>query len=223
MSEPDLSVVMPMLDAANTVEAALASVFELADGLLEVIVIDDGSTDGSSEIASKFDIRLFRNEVPVGPGPARQFGVEQARGSLIGFQDSDDIWMLRAPDPRRVLLESDDSIDGVVGTMQAFAENDGEYRDFLKPFHAPAVTPGIFRRESILRYGSMDTGDLVSEDMAWYLEARRQGANVVTIADAAVYYRIRPESLTRDRERGQASMLEVARRAVAARKEQAGE
>ena len=90
----DLTVVMPLHNAAPWVGDAIASVLANADGLLELIVVDDGSTDDGAAIAERFGppVRVVRQPMP-GPSAARNAGIAQARGTLVGFLDADDLWV----------------------------------------------------------------------------------------------------------------------------------
>ncbi|HTQ24725.1 MAG TPA: glycosyltransferase [Candidatus Binataceae bacterium] len=95
---PEISVIIPTYNRRAMLREALASVaaqrhssFEVS---YEVIVVDDGSTDGTSEelICRGDDIRAVRTERR-GPATARNRGIAIARGGLIAFLDSDDLWM----------------------------------------------------------------------------------------------------------------------------------
>lgn len=91
---PKVSVVVPLYNKGNYIERALLSIFHQTFRDFEVIVIDDGSTDGGGEVAAKFAgprLRLLRCENS-GPGKARNLGLEYARGELAAFLDADDAW-----------------------------------------------------------------------------------------------------------------------------------
>ena len=90
---PSVSVVIPCYNAAAFLPETLASVRRQSRPPLEVIVVDDGSTDTSAEIAAAFGppVRVIRQENQ-GESVARNRGIEQARGDWIAFLDADDVW-----------------------------------------------------------------------------------------------------------------------------------
>jgi glycosyltransferase involved in cell wall biosynthesis len=96
MTATCFSVVMPLYNKAPHVEAAVRSVLCQTLAPVELIIIDDGSTDGGRErIAAMADpmIRLLSRNMP-GPGgyAARNLGIAQATGTWIAFLDADDVW-----------------------------------------------------------------------------------------------------------------------------------
>lgn len=99
--EPFLvSVVMPVHNRHNTLRNAVDSVLEQSYSNLELIIVDDGSTDGSYELAHQLTdprVRVLRNADCAGVSVARNKGLEAARGSHIAYLDSDNTW-----DPRYI-------------------------------------------------------------------------------------------------------------------------
>ena len=89
------SVVVPLFNKADYVSRALASISSQTFADFEVIVVDDGSTDGGPEIvASHRDSRVrLVSRQNSGPGAARNRGIEQSRGILLAFLDADDEWL----------------------------------------------------------------------------------------------------------------------------------
>lgn len=101
-SQPAVSVIMPMLNAARFLEEAIESVLaQDAQESLELLIVDDGSTDGSDAIASRYakhyPERIFvlrhPGRVNRGASAARNLGLQCARAPLIGFLDADDVWL----------------------------------------------------------------------------------------------------------------------------------
>lgn len=94
----DVSVVIPVYDAAVFIADTLATVVAQSILPLEVVIVDDGSSDNTCNVIESFaqanpeiNIRLIR-ENHKGPGSARNTGIQAAAGSWIAFLDSDDLW-----------------------------------------------------------------------------------------------------------------------------------
>ncbi len=114
---PLVSVVMPMHNAARFVAASVQSILAQTVADLELLVIDDGSTDGSAEIVARNAderVRVLRQE-RAGEGAARNAGVRESRGEFLLWQDADDISL---PHRLETLLPSMD--DATIG----FAHSD---------------------------------------------------------------------------------------------------
>jgi glycosyltransferase involved in cell wall biosynthesis len=97
MTSQRLSVVIPAFNAATTIRAAVASTLRQTVPVLEVIVVDDGSTDATAQVVSSIEdprVRLVA-QANGGPAAARNAGIAAARGEWIGFLDSDDLWLPR--------------------------------------------------------------------------------------------------------------------------------
>jgi glycosyltransferase involved in cell wall biosynthesis len=95
MSAPEVSTVIAAHNAASTIRAAVASALEQTPPVLEVVVVDDGSTDATAQAAGGMDDARVRviSRPNGGPAAARNTGIAAARGAYIGFLDSDDLWL----------------------------------------------------------------------------------------------------------------------------------
>ncbi len=208
MSEDgDLTVIMALHDAAPWVGDAIASVLANADGLLELIVIDDGSTDDGAAIAEAFGppVRVVRQSCH-GPAAARNVGIAQARGTLVGFLDADDLWVVGRPDPRREAL-ADPEVDLVLARAQPVAG------DPPRPYGEPTVGiqlgTWLMRRSLLERHGGMDEGLRHAEDVDWLLRLREAGVRLVLSDAVTTHYRLREGSLTRDHDATRHGLLAV--------------
>jgi len=91
---PEVSVVIPAYNAGATITAALSSAFAQTYSDFEVIVVDDGSTDDTSQRIAEWSDRLVAIYQPnAGPARARNEAIARARGRLIAFLDADDVWL----------------------------------------------------------------------------------------------------------------------------------
>lgn len=116
---PSVSVILPVRDRADVVGQAVASVLNQTYGDLELIVIDDGSTDGTLRVIHAIaDPRLKIIEAgdSCGVSAARNLGIERARGRYLAFQDSDDIWTSTKLERQLAALrQAQDEISPLVG------------------------------------------------------------------------------------------------------------
>jgi glycosyltransferase involved in cell wall biosynthesis len=90
-----VSVVLPAYEAAATIAGAVASVLRQTESDFELIVVDDGSADGTAEVVERFEdprVRIVRRENR-GAAAARNTGVNTAAAPLVAFIDSDDLWL----------------------------------------------------------------------------------------------------------------------------------
>lgn len=132
------SVIMPVYNAGRTIEQSLRSIAAQSFRDFELVVVDDGSTDGSMEIvesyADKTNCRIVRKERNGGVAAARNLGLESAKGDYVCFVDADDILEENA---LSVLEAIDSDIIGWDWTL-GFGKN-GRYmrqRDYSSPLEA---------------------------------------------------------------------------------------
>lgn len=90
---PSVSVVVPVYNGQTYIEDCLRSILEQDYPALQVIVVDDGSTDATAEIVARFGAQVqFHRQANSGSAVARNLGVSLAEGDFIAFNDSDDLW-----------------------------------------------------------------------------------------------------------------------------------
>jgi glycosyltransferase involved in cell wall biosynthesis len=134
-----VSILIPAHNAANFVGYAIASALSQTHQDIEVIVVDDGSTDSTSDIVhdlQKYDSRIFliRNANPLGPAGARNVALAHATGAWIALLDSDDEFV---PDRLETLLDIAEArgLDAVADGLELMAF---ETRTSLGPAFDPA-------------------------------------------------------------------------------------
>lgn len=182
------SVIIPCRNAERTVADAVASALAQSEPALEVLVVDDASSDASAEVARKAGARVLVNATRRNAGGARNAGIEATSGPLLAFLDADAVappdWLARA----RGVLEPDPGIAGVGGRIvNGRAGRYGELDYFLN--HSEWIAPGrprtkgniptmaiVYRREAVgsARFPETNTG----EDTAFALAVLARGGKL---------------------------------------------
>jgi glycosyltransferase involved in cell wall biosynthesis len=119
---PRLSVIIPSRDGLETLPRAVASVLAMNVAAMEVIVVDDGSTDGTAAWLAELSARdprvtSLRRDANHGVAAARNAGIAAARAPLLGFLDADDVWFPEAIERRLAWHETHPQ------TILSFAEH----------------------------------------------------------------------------------------------------
>jgi glycosyltransferase involved in cell wall biosynthesis len=121
-----LSVVIPTWNRAHLVCEAIDSALNQRPGDVEVIVVDDASSDNTTEVLTTVygdAIRVLRLTERAGAGAARNAGVALARGELVAFLDSDDVWLPGKLDAELRLFERFPGAEAVLSDSQNFFEH----------------------------------------------------------------------------------------------------
>ena len=108
-----VSVIIPSHNRARTIRRAIDSVLAQLDIDFELIVVDDGSNDGTCDIVSTINdsrITLIKNAQRLGGAGARNVGIRAAAGDIIAFQDSDDEWLTQKLQIQLDLLQQDPNL-----------------------------------------------------------------------------------------------------------------
>ncbi len=123
-----VSVVIPVFNGASFLAEAIDSALEQSYDNIEVLVIDDGSTDNTSEVCERYSdkIRYYRKENG-GQASARNFGIERSEGNFIAFLDSDDIWDSEKIEKQILKMQSNKCMWSYTDAM-AFTGNKSLYK-----------------------------------------------------------------------------------------------
>ncbi|HKP37101.1 MAG TPA: glycosyltransferase family 2 protein [Pyrinomonadaceae bacterium] len=138
-----VSVIIPLFNKARFIERALRSVVSQSFADFEVIVVDDGSSDGGPQAVENLDDQRIRiiKQSNAGPGAARNRGVAEARGELLAFLDADDEWL---PDYlARAIQSLDQHAEAAAVTSGYFAFPAGKSSEPL--WRSRGLTDGISR------------------------------------------------------------------------------
>ena len=149
MTTPLLSVVIPTWNRAQLVCDAVLSALVQRDGEVEVIVVDDASTDATAAMLGRefgSRIRVLRLDHRSGVGSARNAGARLARGKFVAFLDSDDVWLPGKLEAELSVFERFPLADVVVSDSQNFFEGEPDAGSRFAQIGLLAATNGELSR-----------------------------------------------------------------------------
>jgi len=198
---PLVSCVIPVYNGERYLAEAIASVLAQTYRPIELIVVDDGSTDGSAEVARSFyQVRYFYRPHR-GLGAARNQGVGLARGSFFAFLDADDVWLPDKLTLQMAAFEGDPGLDVVFGYTEQFHSPDLSAEQRARTVGAGLVMPGcvagtmLIRRESFFHVGSFATHWRVAEFVDWYARAMERGLRSLILPGVVMKRRLHAANL----------------------------
>ncbi|MCX6033073.1 MAG: glycosyltransferase family A protein [Chloroflexi bacterium] len=213
-------MIVPVYNGERYLAEAIASVRRQAYAPLEIIIVDDGSTDGTATLIERLgsDIRTV-HQANQGPAAARNRGLELVTGDLIAFIDADDLW----PDDKLRLqlpvLHDDRTIQIVMGKVQRLWPTESDaltlaFEPRTPPWDELLLGCALVRRDIFEQIGFFDSTLRIGEDTDWFLRARKGGVAIAKIDQVTLFYRRHKESLTAGIDHTKTTIFPVLKRAV---------
>lgn len=198
MNDNLVSVIMPVFTAEKYVDEAIESVLSQTYRNIEVICINDKSTDNSLAVLKSFGnkIILVENDDNCGTAESRNKGIRIARGEFLAFIDNDDIWEKNKLDVQIDRFMDNAKLDVSLTYMQSFIspdlkEND-KYLRYCPPNPLPGYIPStiLVKRTSFEKAGYFNSRWKNGESVDWLFKAREAGLTFEVINQVLVRRRI---------------------------------
>jgi len=215
--EPLISCVVPVFNGEHFLAEALDSILGQSYPNREIVVADDGSSDGTAAVLHRYAARVrVVRQLTAGPAATRNLGLRAATGEFIAFLDADDLWH-----PEKLTLQMETfrvkpDLEACVTHAQMFwesslAEEAEQFRDHPRAAAIPgfATTTLLARRAAFDRIGEFNAALWFSDATEWFLRAREQGIVFEILPQVLVFHRMHEHNLTR--RRSQASRQEFAK------------
>jgi glycosyltransferase involved in cell wall biosynthesis len=224
-----VSVVIPVFNGELYLRAALDSVAAQDYRPLEVIVVDDGSTDATPDIVKDFsalsDLSChFVYQPNQGPGAARNRGLQMATGDWVAFLDADDVWMPQKTSCQLKVFAAHHDAGIIWGESRLFwgaTPDDAINEGMIEPARPMYLLQSmLFRRPVLAQVGPFDPALRLGEDVDWLLRAVEQGVLTIIHPDPVVYYRRHETNLTRDHNARRRAFHVVLQRSLGRRRAQ---
>jgi glycosyltransferase involved in cell wall biosynthesis len=210
MREPLVSAIMCVRNGAKYLREALDSIANQRLEDLQVIIVDDGSTDDSVQIARDHSLMPeIVSQKPLGLGAALNYGIRVARGRFLSFLDCDDVWMPGRLDSMLAVFEKDSKIDFVFGKT---VNTDEHLNEISQPRSARLIGATMIKRASALRIGELRTDVSHAAILDWSGRASILGLQYHMMNEVVLLRRIHGENMgIRDRLKARADLLRVVR------------
>lgn len=210
-----VSVIIPVHNSAHYLAMALTSVVRQSYNPIEVIVVDDGSTDDVATVIAQLRIQILEEPAPHpkltihycsqprrGPAAARNRGVTLARGNFLAFLDADDWWSPEKLMHQVEMLNQQPQLGYVVSHMRVQLESRSPWPASLNRVHYQSeplcLLPSalVVRRQSFYQVGEFNESYRYSDDADWFLRAKDAAVPFAVVPAPLVYKRIHRTNLS---------------------------
>ena len=209
MSQPIVSYIMAVHNIERYVAESLRSILAQSRPVDEILVVDDGSTDGTAEVVREQGgpIRVI-GQANAGQSAARNRGVRESRGDYIAFLDGDDLIHPQKIERQLACFDARPELMLVDAYTQNFwspevPEDQRELQGWQKLTHSDKPWPGfigtwLFRRSLWDTVGVFDEGRTFAEDSDWHDRAIDTGLPIETLPAVLARRRLHLHNLTRN-------------------------
>jgi len=201
-----ISCIVPVYNGEVYLDETLDSIFAQTYSPIEVIVVDDGSTDGTADLIGKRrDEITYLHQENQGPGAARNFGIKKAAGDFLAFLDADDLWSPEKLSMQMAAFDAQPELEVCVTRIQNFwIEGLEEDRERFKNHPISQPLPGYGFPTSLIRRRAFDTIGLIDEtlktgeDSDWFMRMMEAACPAALLQDVTVRRRIHRNNMTHD-------------------------
>jgi glycosyltransferase involved in cell wall biosynthesis len=191
-----VSVIIPVYNCEKYLLQAIESVLAQTYSPVELIVVDDGSTDESARVAKSFLDKLrYVYQPHSGQSAALNCGIQLAQGGLFAFLDADDLWLENKLSSQVAVFDAQQQLDIVFTHVRQFyspelkQEIETKYT-FTEIMPGYSSTSMLIKRESFFRVGLFDPSYRLGQIIDWYLKAQEAGLKSFMLPDILVKRRI---------------------------------
>ena len=226
---PLVSVIIPVFNGERFIAEAILSVLKQNYEPLEIIVIDDGSTDGTAALVKIFEgnIRYFYQKNS-GIAVARNAGVTKAKGDLITFIDADDVWAKNKLEVQTLLFENNPEVELAMGLLiqspfLGFEKLCTMNLENMKGLFATQLGCTLIKKEVFQKVGLFDEEMPTAEDLDWLIRAREAGIEILVHKDIVQFYTMHAKNITNDRKLSNFYMLKAYKKSLDRRRKSGDE
>ena len=205
MSDALVSCIVPVYNGERYLREALDSIAAQTHRVIEIIVVDDGSTDGSAAIVARYPARIRLYAQPnAGPAAARNRGIRDARGAYLAFLDADDVWHPEKLERQLARFRARDELGFSVAHVQNFwdpafapAEDSPDASRQARPLPGYVAPTLLVRASAFAAVGDFSESRPHTSEPDWFLRASERGVVGELLPDVLLRRRLHGENRSR--------------------------
>ena len=205
MKLPLISCIVPVFNGERYLGEALESILKQSYQSLQIIVVDDGSTDGTAAVIDHYEEQVrFLRQPNAGTAVARNSGLNAAEGEFVAFLDADDLWHPEKLERQMARFQARPELDYCVAHAQNFwvpelIEEERRFRDhrISKPLPGYATGTLLARHALFGTVGLFNPNIKHADDTEWFLRVSEHGAAMELLPDVLLYRRLHQTNLSR--------------------------
>jgi hypothetical protein len=213
-----ISVIIPVYNAARFLDEGVRSILNQSYPKIEIIVVDDGSTDDLERVIQNLPVEVrFVRQPNRGPASARNAGIQRASGDLMAFLDADDLWPQGRMAGLLAALEDAPDCDVVIGDAQLMEQNALGGFDFVGNPEAGFkhyIGAAVYRRRAFEKNGLFDEKLRFGEDLDWFANVSTSRTVVQRVEAVTLYVRRHDSNMTRNKTGQEINSLQLVRNAL---------
>jgi glycosyltransferase involved in cell wall biosynthesis len=202
MQKPLASAILTAYNGEPFLAQSIASVVAQSYRPVEIIVVDDGSTDGTAKVVRSFEGVRYLHQTNQGVAAAMNLGLQAAVGEFLAFLDMDDLWTPNKLELQVAYLMEHPSVDYVIAKTRNFLEPGAELpsrptKD-LSLTDAIMLNPGtLLAREAVFQtVGRFDASYAQAADFDWFIRAKEAGLRMAILPEVLLHRRIHGSNLS---------------------------
>ncbi len=216
-----ISVIIPVYNGEAYLAEAVESIHRQSYEPIEIIIVDDGSTDKTGQIAKNIKGNVnYVYQINKGPAKARNSGLEYARGDLIAFLDVDDLWPENKLQVQVAKLLSAPHLDIIMGRIKFIKLPGATGRDVNEPLIDVHLGAGLYRKSVFDKVGKFDETLRFSEDRDWFFRALEMKVSMIVLQENTLLYRLHENNMTRNKTMKDFQLCRILKKSIDRRRQQ---
>lgn len=221
--QPLVSVIIPVFNCEKYIKESIDSVLQQTYPNYEIIVVDDGSNDDTAAIVQQLPVRYFYQKNQGQPA-AVNFGISQAKGELLAFNDADDLWSEDKLEKQVSTIKANPELDAVFGLVQQFIspELSEEARRRIhcpkEPMKGYGKLTMLIKKASFQAIGSFNTKVKIGDFIDWFAMAKRQNIKTELVDQVFGFRRLHTDNMSVQNTEERKSFAEILKRHLDAQK-----